>query len=467
MSMKRKFRLYNILMLIFPILVSLIVFELSTNFFEERILIKNENYSIYVENASEIISFARSKTKMELDSIEQYAKELGFSVYIVKDDLVYYDNLPKKDKEIIKDIKPINKDIVYQYEGKIIIVSKIDYDNESFDMYFISKKTVAPFISLALVQIFLIFILITLFIAVAISNYFFSGKLIKSLSKPLEGLSKSADKIREGDLSKPVGKAGITEMEELFQTFDLMRIELKNNIDKNIKYEKSKREMLAGISHDLKTPLTVIQGYSKGILDGVAHNEEQVKKYVEVINRKSIEMESLLNQLTIFSKLETKSFTFNFEKINLNVFLEQFIKTLKTESLNKKIKFEYVNHAKNVEVLLDTLQMHRVFDNIVSNSIKYNNNEIVIIKIIVYLVDLNEIAINIIDNGIGVDEKDIEHLFESFYRVDSSRSTKVEGNGLGLAICKNIIEEHKGKIKAYSDQGLTIKISLPIGEKHE
>lgn len=465
MSIKRRFMLYNLMMLIFPLIISLIVFELSTNFFEDTFLIRNENYEEHIEKSSEVIAFARSKQALELSSLESFAKEKGYSLYIVKDNELLYENLSSDSESIVKQIEVIEYDVVYHFSGKVTIATRINYVDGPYDIYFISRENVSPKMTVTLIQLLLIAILVVVFIAVATSNYIVSGQMIKSFSKPLEKLSRNANKIRKGDLDEPVGKPEIKEFNQLYATFDLMRAELKSNIDKNIKYEKNRREMLAGISHDLKTPLTVIQGYSKGLIDGIAKDEQQTKKYVDVIYRKSLEMESLLNQLSIFSNLENKTFTFKFETINLHTFLEKLIKQTRSEYLNK-IKINYQNNCKDIVVSIDILQMQRVFDNLVSNSIKYNDNELIIINFVVTKHNNKEVVIIVSDNGIGVSEEEIEHIFENFYRVDESRSTKVEGNGLGLAICKNIIEAHQGTITASSLDSLTITITLPIGEEY-
>ena len=115
-------------------------------------------------------------------------------------------------------------------------------------------------------------------------------------------------------------------------------------------------------------------------------------------------------------------------------------------------------------VNIDIFQMQRVLDNIISNSIKYNENSNVEIDFVITKLNKQEVQIQISDNGIGVEEAELERIFENFYRIDESRSTKVEGNGLGLAICKNIVEAHNGIITAKSDNGLSIIITLPIGE---
>jgi signal transduction histidine kinase len=110
------------------------------------------------------------------------------------------------------------------------------------------------------------------------------------------------------------------------------------------------------------------------------------------------------------------------------------------------------------------MQMGRVFENLFTNSVKYNDNQKVRIKIYVKKINDNFVQIVFTDNGIGVPQESLESLFDNFYRVDESRNNAVEGNGLGLAICKNIVEAHKGKISAQCEKSLEIIITLPIGE---
>lgn len=467
MSIKKNLRFSNLLMLIVPIVITVLTFELSTNYFESVFVVRNENYPKYIEKSSLIVDYAKSQYEFKLNELEEYANQCGFYIYVYKDNQVYYENLQRSEENIVNYINVIDHDVVYQLNGKMTIATQVLYEDGLYEMYFVSKENVSPLISISVVQMLLLVVLIISFLAVAITNSFVTGRLVRSILTPLQGLAKSADNIRQGNLSDPVGNAGVNELQELFSTFDLMREQLKTNIEENTQHEQKRREMIAGISHDLKTPLTVIQGYSKGLLDGVAKDPEKSKKYLEVINRKSIEMESLLNQLTIFSKLENKSFEFKKELRNLDFLLTRFIRQQRLQYLDKKITFEYINKCKHINVYIDVLQIQRVLDNIVTNSIKYNDKRKIAIKFFVYVLNGYEVEISISDNGIGVSEKDLTKIFESFYRVDQSRSTKVEGNGLGLAICKSIIEAHNGHISASSEDGLVIKIILPIGEQNE
>ena len=464
MSIKKKFRFYNFIMIIIPIVVTLFVFRVSTKFFEQQYLIRDDSYLEYINKSSGLIKYVKESKEFDYRVLVNKTDDLNFSMYIMRNGELFFENFSRIDESLIPSINVIEENVVYHFGGKIMITAKAEYDDGIYDFYFLTRDYVSPVVSTTVVQALLLSVLVISFVTVGLTNYITTNSMIKMMLKPLENMTKSANEIRKGNLSKPLGKAGINELERFFMTFDLMRINLKNNIAINAKYEKDRREMLAGISHDLKTPITVVKGYSKGIIDGVAKEDEQVRRYIETIYRKSLEMESLLNQLTVFSKLENNSFASKLENKNLHGILELFIEQHNSTIYNKNLKIEYINRCKKVDVNIDVLQMQRVFDNIISNSLKYNNKANVRVKVLVRMISSKEVSISISDNGIGVPEKDLDKIFESFYRVDKARSSKVEGNGLGLAICKGIVEAHNGKIYAKSGYGLTIVINLPVGE---
>ena len=171
-------------------------------------------------------------------------------------------------------------------------------------------------------------------------------------------------------------------------------------------------------------------------------------------------MDILLEKLFYFSKLETGNMPLYKKETNVYDYIEDYAEDKKAELKEKNIELNYTkNNYKEVLCNIDCEQIKRVFDNIIENSIKYADTDNIKINM---LVDNNEdsVIVKISDNGKGVDKDKINNMFEQFYRVDESRSNS--GSGLGLYVCKYIIEEHKGKIWAENNNGLTITIELPI-----
>ncbi|CAG9709086.1 putative Histidine kinase [Clostridium neonatale] len=240
-----------------------------------------------------------------------------------------------------------------------------------------------------------------------------------------------------------------------------MRIRLKESIDTRIKYEENRKELMAGISHDLRTPLTAIKGYVEGLRDNVANTPEKQKKYLNTIYYKACDMDRLVEELFLFSKLDTGKFPFKFDIIKINDYINNFYLKIKEEFLNKGLEIFLANDCNEKDkVNIDCKQMDRVLLNIIENSYKYKKDSIGTCKINMYEKE-NDIVIKISDNGKGVSEEELEKIFISFYRCDPSRTKTNEGSGLGLAIAKQIIDNHKGKIRAYSNNGLVIEILIP------
>ena len=238
---------------------------------------------------------------------------------------------------------------------------------------------------------------------------------------------------------------------------------LKQSISAQEKLEGTRIEMIAGVAHDLRTPLTSIKGYVEGLRDGIASTPEMQERYLSTIYSSALSMERLLDDLLTVSRLETGTIELNREIININSFLDDCAEELTLELQKQDFDFEYNNLCTEpIYVNLDASNFSRVIRNIVSNSIKYSRKDIkgkIEMSVSPYE---KSIIITIKDNGIGLDEKSLMRIFETFYRADKARTRVHEGSGIGLSVCKQIVELHGGNIWATSTEGegLTIHISL-------
>ena len=229
------------------------------------------------------------------------------------------------------------------------------------------------------------------------------------------------------------------------------------------KSDKEEKELIRNISHDLKTPLTAIKGYVEGILDGIADTPEKQHKYLMTVANKVNDMDKLIDELTIYSKLDTNRVPYSFAKINLKNYFDDCCEEIGMDLETQDIDLEYRFHAtSDCTVVADAEQLKRVVNNIVSNSVKYMQPGRKG-KISIDIYDEGDyVHIIIADNGKGIGMDEIPHIFDRFYRTDSSRNSKQGGSGIGLAIVKKIIEDHKGKIWAESveGEGTTMHINL-------
>lgn len=284
----------------------------------------------------------------------------------------------------------------------------------------------------------------------------------KSILQPIKKLSIAAKRISEGDFEFQIHSNQKDELGELSRTFDTMREKLKESKMNQIRYEKNRQELIASISHDLKTPLTSIKGYIKGIQDGVANTPEKLKRYINIIDKTVNEMNGLIDELFLYSKLDLQKVPFHFEDVNLYSFFSDFIEELSfhLEKENGTATL-LADHNRSYVVKADRDKLKRVVSNILQNSLKYTdkNNK----KIQVQLISRSDtVIVKISDNGRGIPKKELPFIFESFYRPDPSRNRSSGGSGLGLSIAKKIIEAHEGTIWAESEwkKGTTISFTL-------
>lgn len=294
----------------------------------------------------------------------------------------------------------------------------------------------------------------------------YTRKTAKKILKPVEALTHAAKRIEEGDLSTPITYKGIAEFETVCHAFNEMQLHLSAEKERNNAYEKARTDMISGISHDLRTPLTSVKGFLKGLRDGVANTEEKREQYLTIAYAKACEIDSLLQRLFLFSKIETGNMPFYKTHTDLVHYLEHFITNCKEDMELKGARITFSTDGATHFATIDTEQMKRVIYNLIDNSVKYSNVPSLEIKVTLTREHNCEI-ITFHDNGLGVPEDKIPHLFEQFYRCDESRSRQnIEGNGLGLYTAKFIIDAHAGTITICNDHGLKTVISLP-GENYE
>lgn len=303
-----------------------------------------------------------------------------------------------------------------------------------------------------------VFICVEILSAIVLSNW-----LRISIFKPLDQLKKAIYNIKAGDLETEVVKPPKGEYEDIFNDFEMMRINLRESSIQRDLAEKQNRELVANISHDLKTPITSIRGYVEGIMDGVADTDEKMDRYIKTIYNKANAMNALINELTVYSKLDESQVKYNFEGILVEGYFGDCAEEMTFDLEEQGINFQYLNSvAPGTAVLADQEQLSKVIHNIISNSIKYRDPAVASF-IRLYLKDAGDyVQVDIKDNGLGISESDTKKIFDRFYRSDASRNSAKGGSGIGLSIAQKIIEDHGGQIWATveDNKGLTMHFTL-------
>ena len=302
-------------------------------------------------------------------------------------------------------------------------------------------------------------ILVTIIDIVAVVMWIW---IYKRILVPLDKLQTATKKIADGDLDYQLDERDFSEIPFLYNDFERMRIKLKEDEEEKKLSEDAAKELVSNISHDLKTPLTAIRGYVEGILEGVASSPQKTRDYLNTIYNKTNDMTSLIDELLYYSQVAEKYMSYKYEKIYVKDFFDEYVKDLYLELDTIKIKFEYiVNVGRNTVIDMDKEQIKRALNNIVSNAVKYMDKEEPEIHFRVTETS-DAINIQISDNGRGIDEKDLPHIFERFYRSDVSRNTKLGGSGIGLSIVKKVIENHEGSVVAMSKPGVGTEVSIEL-----
>lgn len=288
----------------------------------------------------------------------------------------------------------------------------------------------------------------------------FTRNLASYIIKPLDALNEGAQRIQKNDLSTDILYVGDAEFEQVCTAFNSMQGHLLEEQEKNRKYEKARTDMIAGISHDLRTPLTAIKGTIKALLDGIAATPEKQQKFLTAAYRRTGEMDALLNQLFYVSRLETGNMPLEIKKINLTEFIDRYV-CGKQEALNPKdVDIQAILQKRKFFVMADPEQLQRILDNLIQNSLKYSEASPVHMAISLKH-NAEQVILSVGDNGVGVPEDKLPHIFEEFYRGDESRNKK-EGNGLGLYIVKYLTEAMGGTVRAENREGLVITMEFPL-----
>ncbi len=478
MTMKQRLFYSNLLMVILPIISIVVILGIFILFARNFILTDWKHLEKSTASFTEIQQFVESTPLSEIgndqSSINYFLDEcgrLGYEVSVFLDGTEWFGNMDEEELSYFSDylkseINPAPGQALWiQQFFTNILIEKINSDDliltvvaESTDEWLLGKVTPLSLLEILAVGCLMVAAII---MAVILISLFLARRIINKITLPLDALCEGAERVSSGNLEQDIPCDGTVEMGKVCHSFNEMQHQLRANLEKNRRYEQAKNEMLAGISHDLRTPLTSIKSYVKGVLDGVARTPEKQENYLKVAYRKAGEMEGLIEQLFLLSKLETESFPFRFEEYPIRSYLEKWLESVELEISKNNATVDFESNCTRETVLLDAEQMRRVFNNIVSNSLKYNKERNLHITVQLFREE-SHVKILFQDDGIGVSDAQAERMFDSFYRGDESRTNPTEGSGLGLSIAKRIVTAHHGTIGVKNYNGLTIIITLPI-----
>lgn len=384
------------------------------------------------------------------------------------------DSRYKEDKDnFLKDIELYSQNLLKYFETNEVENSKVlistssgDYyeylkrdDDGKYAYYFMYDRLAWQDIISGFNNIILNSSLLAIIISLVLGFF-----LSKTITNPIVKIMHRAQNLAAGDFEQSLEVKSEDEIGKLTKAFNYMAKELKNTMNEQQKLDSMRKEFVANVSHELKTPITSIKSYSETLLDGGLDDLETTVKFLGVINTEADRMTRLVKDLLQLSRMDNQQMRWNMKSFNISKLILNVVERLQIQAKAKNQVLEVYLDGEICDVKGDRDRIEQVILNIIGNAIKYTP---VGGEIKTYIRCLaNDVEVVVEDTGIGIPAEDLPRIFERFYRVDKARSREMGGTGLGLAIAKDIVEAHGGSISAESEleEGTKILIKLPLAK---
>ena len=316
---------------------------------------------------------------------------------------------------------------------------------------------------------YMVFWLLAGLVVFLLINMWLAHRLSQKILQPIAALQNAARAVEQRNYSYRINPVGDEEFSALCRNFNDMTAKLGRLEQARQDSEQERRTLIAGLSHDIRTPLTVIRGYVEGLQDGVAKDTDMEKRYLGKIAEGTAQISRLLERLFLYSKLNMEAYPFNFRQLEFTGWLQKKAGELRQLiPADGELTLAQDDKTTGVWVQMDSTEIQRVLMNLLENAVKYHRGPDRLRIRIAVRCQQAEMLLRLTDNGPGVAAENLPRLFQEFYRTDMARSETGQGSGLGLAICRRIIEAHGGRIWAEDggsedgSTGLTVCLTLPV-----
>ena len=368
-----------------------------------------------------------------------------------------------KDSEMLEAVEGISdNEAIISAGGMNLYQAEFQMDDGFYEVFLFAAIQDMETRAFHMVAAFTWVVLIcTIFLSVYLTNHFIIKSLFARIANPLRELSRGAKQLGEGNLDFRISYSRDDEFTPVCTLFNEMAEKLKELICRTQKDEESRKELIAGISHDLRSPLTSIQAYVEGLEDGVASTPEMRSRYLEVIKTKVRDIDALVSQLFLFSKLDMSDYPADIRVIDLGLFVRSFAERYRLEYEGRGLWIKCCVPDAEFRVKADETLLQRILSNIADNSVRYKKNEEG--HLWIEMAENNgTVSLILSDDGPGVGDEEYACLFDVFYKGDKARSNPSLGSGLGLAISRKMAERMGGSIHAERSAygGLAIVIDL-------
>lgn len=485
MTLKRKIQLSNLLMVLIPIVLSLMgVFlimktsmgsywnTLETMYINENGLQSAQSliYTYKMELWDHDWGGREFEPNGDMTNLEETLAAMGYYIRIKMNGEVVYTTISETDiqaaEQVVGDALYTAKSLT-ACEGDLTVIKYTFYRDEDVCSLIAVNNGRADLASRSYLREYILkylLILAFLFIGlVELANLALSRWISRSVLEPLKELSAGAREIRNGNLDHRITYAKQDEFGEVCRDFNEMRGYLKQSVKQRQEFEKRRRELITGVSHDLRTPLTSIRGYLEGLLEGIAATPEMRERYLKAIQTRTGDLERLVESLSVYNRLENETFQYQLEPADMRAFLEQYVESNGEQFRRDHVTVRLRFREKRYPVMLDGNEWKRVMDNLFANTVRYREKETSAVTI--SLESRNRrlgLELTFADDGPGVPEESLGRLFDHFYRTDEARTHSGEGSGIGLAVVMEIVKGHGGTVRAENRKGLAVVLTLPM-----
>lgn len=457
-SLTTKFLATLVFILIIEFLINFLFFRFTVIYTKKNFnTLSPKNFTL---NFSEYIDFKDNKPFVIEDGKKQISDNNTW-IQIIDENLKEVYSF-KKPKEVPYTYKPIDIVHIHTYDiaNSSVFISEKIYNDKSFTYIIgfpfnrVAKYTLTfnpSKIKSFLGGQFIVLMAINILIAI-ITSYFIFGK---RMAKPLDSIIDGISKLSKGNYEISYSEYGV--YKNVFTNLNNLSKTLKENKAKREEIEKMRELWISSISHDIKTPLSSIKGYSEIMKDtDYIFSNDEIVEYSEIIYNKSSYIQTLIEDLNFTYKLKNKVIPLKREKINITLLLQNIIISILNHPCycNRNVNFHF--EKENIQAFVDEKLFKRALSNLIFNALVHNDEKV---QVDISIYEKEKVHIILKDNGNGIAKKDLDYIFEKYYR-GTNTNMSIEGSGLGMAISKQIIDAHGSNIYVRStlNKGTTICI---------
>lgn len=474
MTVKKRLFWSNILMILVPVIATVLIGVLCMGFIWFA-LIHGMGIGIHDQDEFEVACTAISEgVKESLENGSDFSSiqaileknQMTLRVDSETESVYTYGEKESDDSALYAAADLLDNQATIAKNGRMLYARQITADGISYTIYltggYYNTRSYADLKTAVVLAAILI--LVTIFASILFTNRFLTKFVWKRIEEPLDILVNGVHELRDGNLDYRITYERQDEFLPVCQDFNEMAGRLKEMVQRIQQQERSRKELIAGISHDIRTPLTSIQAYVEGLLDGIAKTPEAERRYLETIKTKAKDLDHIVSQLFLFSKMELGEYPKDLRELRLNEVMEDIVLPRQEEYRQKGLSITM--DLEEVSLKADPVQFQRITTNILENSLKYKVKEQGNLQISLHRKE-SGFYLSFADDGPGVPEESLPHLFEVFYRSDPSRQNPHQGSGLGLAIVAAAAEQMGGSIRALPSRMGGLEIQIEFEGKEE